>query len=373
MNTCNVGNRRKGKQSTNRGKTESRPQQEEEKVTLYFQDFFRNFTNHNTHNNVKGNNMQHEDEDDTMDAAEIFFELANAAYVGFKIEPPIHEYQKDANAKEEIKTDVTLYGKDETESANNSMKIPAVIIQQDNSCETHTGGIVWETSYLLALYLKSRFGDTSTETKRTSNNLPLGRLLEVGSGCGMLGLILSSSNLCNKVVMTETNDVMPNLIKNVEYNTSPNGFCLSKKVSTRQLRWDAYKEDIKNSCGDLQPHSFDTIVGTDVIFTTSLVKPLLKTLRKMSHEKTKIYLCVQVRCVDSHALFLKKAARYGFECSEVTEDLKNFEECRFGLDLDCKLFLLQSLEKNVGSRDKAAGRKRKCISDGRKRTNRSKK
>ncbi len=307
-----------GKQST-----KSEGKQPTKKV-VYFQDCFFEGIN----KAKKGN----DDDEEIMEPSEIFFELANAPYVGFKVD--YRSVGKSNEDKITVNDDTT---KDKTE------RIPAVIIKQDNDCQSHTGGIVWETSYLLALYLKSKYGEErsedSTQKKNLDSPLPLGRLLEVGSGCGMLGLIMASSNLCKKVVMTETVDVMPNLITNLNYNISSEGFCSSDIVSAGQLRWDAYKEDIKIN-DDLQAHSFDSIIGTDVIFSTSLVKPLLSTLRKMAHDGTNVYLCVQVRCADSHALFLKKTAKYGFVCNDITEELKSIDACKFGLELDCKLFLL---------------------------------
>ena len=210
-----------------------------------------------------------------------------------------------------------------------------------------------ETAYLLACYIIATYRrDDETIYK---NGKPLGKTLEVGSGCGMFGLVVAATGLCKKIIMTETKDVMPNLIKNVQYNTSSSRnspCCSSKEISARQLRWDAYKDDIRkcqsdkadsDSCGsrnDLDPHTFDTIIGTDAIFSTKLVRPLLKTLRKMSHDETKIYLCVQIRCADSHTLFFKKAPKYGFTCIDRTDDLGKYPSCSFGLELECKLLHL---------------------------------
>jgi predicted nicotinamide N-methyase len=264
--------------------------------------------------------------------------------------------------KKQIKKKIERTEIHEDKSDNDNNHCEVILIKQDNSCQTHTGGIVWETSYLLATYLLSCAEDNSQEDNGTSNkqknnfivNKRLGKTLEVGSGCGMLGLILASSGLCNEVIMTETKDVMSNLLENVEYN-------VNSSVSVRQLRWDALKEDI-HACqhdmnsDDLNPHTFDTIVGTDVIFSPSLVKPLLKTLRKMSHEQTNIFLCVQIRCEDSHTLFLKKAAKYDLLCVDITEKLNEFPSCSFGLELDCKLLHL-SVNKNITSKE----RKRKHV------------
>ena len=115
-------------------------------------------------------------------SAEAFYELANAPVVGFKIE--------------------------------SSKRGKEIRIHQDSECQTHTGGIVWETSYLLACYL---------EAKHKNKKNSLGKVLEVGSGCGMLGLILSASKLAKNVVMTETTEVLPNLEENVSFNLKQKG------------------------------------------------------------------------------------------------------------------------------------------------------
>lgn len=97
---------------------------------VYFQDFF----------------SMDSKEMDEVDPAEAFFELANAPVVGFKIDNHI----KQISAKKKIKE---------------------VRIRQISDCQSHTGGIVWETSYFLSIYL-------------TSKHSCLGKVLEVGAGCG---------------------------------------------------------------------------------------------------------------------------------------------------------------------------------------------
>ena len=318
-----------------------------------------------------------------MDTAEKFFELANAPIVGYRIKLSRKKMKKRMQKSKSVTT-------------------PAILIKQDNSCQSHTGGIVWETSYLLACFLSAKYDHNydnidDNKNKKVKKKKPLGKTLEVGSGCGMLGLILATSGLCTKVIMTETNEVMENLRRNVEYNTmtvrTPRAssesssestktsatispfICSSKKISVHQLRWDALKQDIenckssvtstaKNSNGnhDLEPHTFDTIIGTDVIFSSTLVKPLLKTLQKMSHERTNIYLCVQIRCEDSHALFLKKASKYDFKCTDITDELKDYPSCEFGLELECKIFHL-SVNKDVKSNSSITNKKRSMIEE----------
>lgn len=187
------------------------------------------------------------------DPSQAFFELANASFIGYRL-------------------------------ADDRM----LKIKQDpeHACGNHTGGIVWETSFLLLDYLR-----------RSDENL--GRMIEVGAGCGLLGLALSER--CNKVVLTEAPEVLSNLQANLDLNKE------SVKETTRAacLDWTDFETTAEEA--SIGRHEWDTILGTDVIFSPSLVQPLLDTLLFLSHETTTIYICVQVRCPTSHALFQKTA------------------------------------------------------------------
>eukprot|EP00956_Cyclotella_meneghiniana_P045569 scaffold374698_cov116-Cyclotella_meneghiniana.AAC.1 len=306
---------------------------------------------HGTHERRDGAKSESNDQAET-DAASIFFDLANSPLIGYQI-----------NANQTI------------------------VIRQDNNCAIHTGGIVWETSYLLAEFLMNKFGSNGV------THHPLGKTLEIGAGCGMLGLILGASGLSSKVVLTEASEVMANLKDNIDENVSDiegeshkmgtmrlqlkgvhgtiySPACPKHRVSVRQLRWDQLKADIKSDATrhdsikgeshDLQPHSFDTIVGTDVVFSPSLVCPLLKTLSKMARKKSKtkdvnkaaqsssnatlIYLCLQIRCPDSHALLFSEACKYGLKVSDASHELRG-TRCAWGLDLECVLLKMEVVSK----------------------------
>ena len=224
-------------------------------------------------------------EDDGNDAASVFFELANAELIGYRV----------AN---------------DSSSANEDDAM--VIIKQHSDAKAHTGGIIWETSYLLANFLLSKFGSNIDKNNADGKrNYPLGKTLEIGAGCGMLGLILATTKLASRVVMTEAAEVMDILTENVDqnvaesqatsndsgsdddgssnakgiYGTIHRPTCPKECVSVRRLRWDCLEEDVlavaDNSLAqenDLNPNSFDTIVGTDVVFSPSLVCPLLETI-----------------------------------------------------------------------------------------------
>jgi predicted nicotinamide N-methyase len=243
--------------------------------------------------------------DDALSLA--FFELANAEIVGFRLSA-VHLKR---NARDWV-----------------------ISARQDSSASSgdHTGKIVWETSYLLLNFLLAR-GDK------------LGKILEVGAGCGLLGQVLAASKYAKKVVLTECDAVMENLERNVERNES----VLAKKKDkplavARQLNWLSPRKDMARFPKDLQEHSFDTIVGTDVVYTPSLVEPLLSTLRIMAHDKTIVYLCLQIRCEDSHKLLLRLASEHHWKVDDISQELSSMPSCSWGLDMECKLLKLTTTD-----------------------------
>ena len=301
---------------------------------------FQDFANLNCSTDVNNSSVA-----DENDAASIFFELANADLIGYRVA--------------------------RSNSPSISRDSAMIVIKQHNDSRAHTGGIIWETSYLLAAFLSSKFG--SNDNKSDVNHHPLGKTLEIGAGCGMLGLVLATTMLSSKVVTTEAEEVMGILTENVDQNTTndeekcigdeKNGnmdvkgihgtkhlpVCSKENISVHRLRWDCLQEDISSSTysskgqeNDLNPHSFDTIVGTDVVFSPSLVCPLLETIKLMSHKKdaeskksTRIYLCLQVRCADSHSMLFSEAHKYDLEVINITEELNS--HCPWGKELECLL------------------------------------
>ncbi|CAB9510380.1 Protein-lysine methyltransferase METTL21D [Seminavis robusta] len=239
---------------------------------------------------------------DEEDVANVFFDLANSPMVGFRID-------MESNGGKKKQQDQA-----------------SIVVQQNIGTTAHTGGIVWETAYLLLQYLLAG-----------SNRRPLGKTLEVGAGCGLLGQVLAAHNIVDQVVMTEHAIVTDtgHLATNVERNKDI--WSQSAPVYVENLDWENYERDTAKS-EHLIPHSYDTIVGTDVVFTPKLVEPLWKTLKYMSHPKTNIYLCLQERCEASHKLLLEKASSFHFHLTDITNQLESIPSCKWGKDLDCRLF-----------------------------------
>mmetsp|Transcript_26996 Transcript_26996/g.63383 ORF Transcript_26996/g.63383 Transcript_26996/m.63383 type:complete len:393 (-) Transcript_26996:365-1543(-) len=316
-----------------------------------------------------------EDEDDTMDAriSNVFFELANAPSVSYRLDgaislsrshPPLSKLGDldDTDTTKAIRDAIGKKGTNTRLDGNNT-----IVIHQDvlGAAQNHTGGIVWETSYLLLNYLLSSNDWLGTCSKPFT---PI-TMLEIGAGCGMLGLalhkafelgVLERNNDGNghnasgvlsssRVILTETNEVIENLRGNLELNyPSPSSEETTEKpppvsknqVSVEQLDWTRFQEDC--ALAKINAHSIDCIVGTDVVFSTRFVLPMLETLRFLSHSRTVIYLCLQERCRDSHRLLLQEATGYGFRVDDISETVYQDERlarfCSFGRALECKLF-----------------------------------
>lgn len=110
------------------------------------------------------------------------------------------------------------------------------------------------------------------------------------------------------------------------------------------LDWTRYKEDCQACHYYLEPHSVDMIVGTDVVFSTRFVGPLLDTLRYLAHAETTILLCLQERCPDAHQLLLESANNHGLSVRDISEQVTEVPTCEWGRDLDCCILQLRVVD-----------------------------
>lgn len=292
------------------------------------------------------------DGNEDADVSSVFFELANAPSVSYRLQ-----------ASDSIDDDEDDSNNDNTAATKNASNYDAIVIRQDVSAETHTGGIVWETSYLLLNYLLSSNNwlirnQTAAAAAATCTTSTTTTILELGAGCGMLGLTLhkalelgviggnDDTNNKWRIILTETNEVMDNLRSNLEHNypprhnspnsSTPNNTTSSSLLSVDELDWTRYKQDCVKA--QIDSHSVDYIVGTDVVFSTRFVVPMLETMQYLSHKDTVIYLCLQERCKDSHQLLLMEAIKYGFHIHDISQQVfDDTPSCNFGHALECKL------------------------------------
>lgn len=188
--------------------------------------------------------------------------------------------------------------------------VPNVKIHQDRSTQEHSGGIVWETSYILASYLLDKL-----------NNRP--SILELGAGCGLCGISLAATGKTADVVVTEQQVAMENLKRNVQLNPVK---CLRAEI----LSWG--QEDLTNFS------TYDLIIGTDVIFKKELIEPLLSTMWRLFHETSEAYLLIQDREPEAVQRLEKRAVKY-FEYFELVPIVLPDELLqKAAREMECKLY-----------------------------------
>lgn len=228
--------------------------------------------------------------EESADASEIFFEAANEKSVGYR-----------------------------TQTGD------VVVVNQNQLVENSTGGVVWETSYFLATFL-----ETSDAHRKAGMSV-----LEVGAGCGLLGLVLAHLG-CN-VICTECTENFDVLHKNIRgFDEKVNRVCKGS-ISAELLRWE-----VPSDKDAFSRTKFDLIVGTDVIFSAALVSPLLSTMHSFSNEDTVIWLCFQIRCADAHAELMKIAPSFFDVIDDFSDALKETPGCCSARQLDCWLLRLSS-------------------------------
>jgi hypothetical protein len=158
------------------------------------------------------------------------------------------------------------------------------------------------------------------------------------TSCGLLGLVLAASQLATQVVLTDTNSHHNNLQANIAYNIHIP--YIRERCQAAVLDWQTCQSDVQSAPDVLQPHTMDTIVGTDVVFTPKLVEPLLQTFQLMAHLKTIIYLCVPVRCIDAYQLIFTRASHFDLEVADISQELSSSTSCSWGLLMECRLLKL---------------------------------
>jgi hypothetical protein len=361
------------------------------------------------------------DSDHTEYGGSYFFDLANSLYVGYRVPSKIGYTPCSFIAMQESQQQ-QLKQRQLNKVVPNDDHQQWIVIQQDmKTGGNHTGGIVWETAYLLTTYLlfyERHFipqldlhcmddtkASTNTNTMNSSSLMfPLSssqnrfcRILEVGAGCGLLSLVLASSEVSQRrkyhgmnqlpkleIVLSDVASLLPQLNENVMRNRnhfftvhnqpsstsllpslnsspSPGAIQLTCEgtntiIRTAVLDWELYELDAK--IGNIPPRSCHRIIGTDVIFAPRFVIPLLHTFNllladsivticdqkkdaKNHHYPLQpvIYLCVQIRCAKSHELFVHLATtQFHFVIQNISDQV--MKACPWGRDLDCFVYRL---------------------------------
>lgn len=135
------------------------------------------------------------------------------------------------------------------------------------------------------------------------------RVLEVGAGCGVSGLI--AARFAAKVVLTDRNEeVMDMLNQNIELNS------LQDKAEGMVMKW---VDDVPALKQKYPP--FETIIGSDVIYPehSHLIPALFETVdAALACEESSLFVISFIpRTAGLKHKVLKHADKFGFACEQV--------------------------------------------------------
>ena len=178
-----------------------------------------------------------------------------------------------------------------------------------------TGLTLWRSSHYLCQYLLSE----GYKTLQKDNHI---KVLELGSGlgrCGILSHQLSHEN--TRTILTDGDtDVLKLLRMNIENNTKAK----DDSISCQQLLWG--KEHATTFLSQ-QPEGrkFDIILGSDLIYVNSVIKPLFESVRILLRD-AKDCKFIMAHCsrrkgneVDLSSVY-KVADEFGFDKEILLED-----------------------------------------------------
>jgi len=210
-----------------------------------------------------------------------------------------------------------------------------VQVVQDRTATEHSGGVVWETAFFLARYMEQHVLPRGS-ARRSGARQP--RVIELGAGCGLLGLALS--RLGCSVVQTDQPSALANLRANAEAHVAASaGSVESGPVDVLRLEWG----NTADIAAALEQGPFDFVVASDVVFASRFVEPLLGTIAALlaasrGNGDAVCWLCLQQRDPDAHAALLSQAPAL-FHVRELSfVGLPGFEAAA---ELECVLLRLR--------------------------------
>jgi predicted nicotinamide N-methyase len=153
-----------------------------------------------------------------------------------------------------------------------------------------TGLNVWDGAMLLARYIE-----------KVPNIVKNKRVIELGSGCGVVGIAAAISG-CKEVVMTDLSYALPLMRENVESNEAA---WKDKEVvvSCKECDWFQTPPADELLSGD--NNKADVLLVADCVWLSSLIAPLLQTLKLYANDSTEVFITYQQRGKEAHDMFLE--------------------------------------------------------------------
>jgi len=150
------------------------------------------------------------------------------------------------------------------------------------------------------------------------------KVLELGSGCGLVGILCA--HLGADVTLTDTADVIPHTLRNTDRNTPGQAHGGSMRV--QELLWGT---DVMATFGR---EGFDLIIGSDLTYYEHLFEPLALTLLQLAGADTDLILAHSCRWGAERETWRFRFQRY-FEIEDVALEVPT------GSDLPEDVFEIQ--------------------------------
>ncbi|KAG0229623.1 hypothetical protein BGW41_002924 [Actinomortierella wolfii] len=212
-------------------------------------------------------------------------------------------------------------------SGSSADKDGAVSVTQDITT-FGIAGRIWDSSYALDLYLRAPVDEytfdppcpipsscfrsssppssstTTTQSPSSSRNLTI---VEIGAGTGYVGIALAKRlRPGSKMILTDLEEVVPLMTKNVQDNIQDPSACCS--VLVEPLAWG--NQDHSKRLLDEHGGAPDFIVASDLVYFPELYPPLLQTLREITSLQTKVLFGYKERSLWKETPFWEEFGRY---------------------------------------------------------------
>ena len=168
-----------------------------------------------------------------------------------------------------------------------------------------TASTVWDAGIVLAAHVYNYLTARKVEAHQQEQQTKF-RVLDLGSGTGIVGLAAAASGACERVVLTDLPSVVPLLQRNAEHNAAA---VEATDILPLALAWDD-----TSALRSVAAHGpFDLILGGDLLYRTQVVEPLLTALHALSGKETAILLAASLgHSPETLKLFAARAAEAGF-------------------------------------------------------------
>jgi predicted nicotinamide N-methyase len=195
-------------------------------------------------------------------------------------------------------------------------------IKQQNDTLNH-GTTIWDSSIITAQYMQHLLHSSS-------NSLNDKKCIELGSGCGLLGLVMCSMGL--QTTLTDLEYVVVNILQD---NVKRNLWILNQHRHENNFLLDAQVKILDWTVTRLRPPEFtppyDYIVATDCVYSLDLIHHFVRCINELANEKSLIFCGLERRDQLVTETFVN-ACKSGFNIIKISEKklkkiiFKNFDD-----------------------------------------------